>query len=166
MPGGRSDEPLDLGTVTLSLRPPKPLSDGDVAPPFAITTVDGKPLRLADYWGKLVLLNFWAPWKDQSLFQIPYLKDVAKTYQGDRFAIINLIPDAGPSESMRLVAEVGLPGALGFLGQWSTSPVIKDYGVEYLPATFLVGPDGKILVSSGLNPRRLWMTQFKDEVAK
>jgi hypothetical protein len=103
---------------------------------------------------------------NQSLFQIPYLKDVARTHEGERFAIINLIPDADPSESRRLAAEVGLPGALGFLGQWSTSPVIKDYGVESLPATFLIGPDGKILVSSGRNPTRLWMTQFKDEVAR
>jgi beta-lactamase regulating signal transducer with metallopeptidase domain/thiol-disulfide isomerase/thioredoxin len=166
MPSGRSDEPLDLGTVTLRLQPPQPLSDGDVAPAIEVATLDGKPLKLADYRGKLVLLNFWAPWINQSLFQIPYLKDLSKTYEGERFAIINLIPDAEPSESRRLAAEVGLPGAMGFLGQWSTSPVIKDYGVEHLPATFLIGPDGKILVSSGGNPTRLWMTQFKDEVAK
>ncbi len=166
MPGGRSDEPFDLGTVTLSQRLPKPLSEGDVAAPIEFTTLDGKRLKLADYRGKLVLLNFWAPWKDQSLFQIPYLKDVAKIYEGERFAILNLIPDAEPSESRRLAAEVGLPGTLGFLGQWSTSPVIKDYGVEHLPATFLIGPDGKILVSGDGNPSRLWMTQFKDEVAR
>ena len=42
--------------------------------------------------------------------------------------------------------------------------MIRDYGIESLPATFLIGPDGKILVSSGRNPTRLWMTQFKDEV--
>ena len=166
MPGGRSNEPLDLGTIHLSLRPSKPLSDGDVAPSITATTLDGKPLKLADYRGKLVLLNFWAPWKDQSLFQIPYLKDVARTYEGKRFAIINLISDIDSSDARRLAAEVGLPGTLGFLGQWSTSPVIKDYGVEALPATFLIGPDGKILVSSGRNPTRLWMTQFKDEVAR
>ena len=44
--------------------------------------------------------------------------------------------------------------------------MIKDYGVEHLPATFLIGPDGKILVSGDGNPSRLWMTQFKDEVAR
>ena len=91
---------------------------------------------------------------------------MAKIYEGEHFAILNLISDAEPSESRRLAAEVGLPGTLGFLGQWSTSPVIKDYGVEHLPATFLIGPDGKILVSGDGNPSRLWMTQFKDEVAR
>jgi peroxiredoxin len=166
MAGGRSDEPLDLGTIALRLSNPKPPGDGDVAPPFAVTTLDGKPLRLTDYRGKLVLLNFWAPWNNQSLFQIPYLKDVANSFPADRFAIVNLIPDADPAESRTLAAEVGLPGALGFLGQWSTSPVIKEYEVDQLPTTFLIGTDGKILQRNRLSHSRLWMTQFKDEVAK
>ena len=51
MPGGRSDEPFDLGTVTVSLRLPKPLSDGNVAPSIEFTTLEGKRLKLADYRG-------------------------------------------------------------------------------------------------------------------
>ncbi len=166
MPGGRSDEPLDLGTITMHLVNPKPPGDGGVAPPFEVTTVDGKSLKLADYRGKLVLLNFWAPWKDQSLFQIPYLKDVAASFPADKLAIVNLISDFDPAESRKLAAEVGLPGALGFLGQWSTSPVIKEYEVESLPATFLIAPNGELLIPSGLSHSRFWMTQFKDEISK
>ena len=165
IPGGRSDEPLDLGTINLRLRKDRPPGEGDAAPPFEVTTVEGKTLKLADYRGKLVLLNFWAPWKDQSLFQIPYLKDLATSFPADRFAIINLIPDADPPESRKLASEVGLPGWLGFLGQWLTSSVIREYEVNQLPATFLIAPNGKILVRASRNPMRLWMTQFKDEVA-
>lgn len=160
MTGGRSDEALDLGKLdswyARELRP------GDAAPLFEIQTLNGQPLRLKDFRGKHVLLNFWAPWNDQSLFQIPYLKKLEQEFGGARFAIINLVPDDDPVPARNLAQEVKLPGALGYLGQWSDSPVIKAYGVEYLPRTFLIGPDGKILEGG----TRFWMTQFRDAVAK
>jgi hypothetical protein len=59
-----------------------------------------------------------------------------------------------------------MPGLLGFLGQFSTSQVVREYGVASVPQTFLIGPDGAILLRNRHNPTRLWMTQFKEEVGK
>ena len=64
IPGGRSDEPLDLGALRLKVRTvPKA---GDPAPDFEVTTVDGEALALRDYRGKYLLLDFGAMWDDQS----------------------------------------------------------------------------------------------------
>jgi thiol-disulfide isomerase/thioredoxin len=60
MPGGRSDERLALGDLTLKMVPR--LKVGQVAPEFEIQSIDGKPLRLSDFRGKYVLLDFWATW--------------------------------------------------------------------------------------------------------
>jgi RNA polymerase sigma factor (sigma-70 family) len=60
MPGGRSDEPLDVGLVTVKLRPR--LIPGKPAPDFTVTTLDGKSLKLSDLKGKTVFLKLWYNW--------------------------------------------------------------------------------------------------------
>ncbi len=68
IPGGRSNEPLDLGTITVKLF--EAIRVGDVAPDFDVERVGipekGRRLKLADYRGKLVLLNFWQAWERES----------------------------------------------------------------------------------------------------
>ena len=89
IPGGQSDEPLDLGTITAKLF--ETLKVGDLAPNFTVPRIAGKgkgdQLRLADYRGKLVLLDFWATWCGPCLAEMPALKDIQKTFGADpRFA--------------------------------------------------------------------------------
>ena len=58
--GGVSDEPMDLGELQADPVGIELLRVGDVAPVFALRTLDGKDQKLADLKGKVVLLNFWA----------------------------------------------------------------------------------------------------------
>ena len=91
MPGGRWNEPLDVGTITARLF--DMIKIGDVAPDFDVERIaineKGRRLKLSDYRGKLVLLEFWDSWNRSN--EMTVLKEVQATFGGDsRFALISL----------------------------------------------------------------------------
>ena len=71
IPGEVSDDPLDLGDLKPAPVSIHPLRLGDLAPDFAVKTLDGKELKLADFKGKFVLLDFWATWCAPALARYP-----------------------------------------------------------------------------------------------
>jgi thiol-disulfide isomerase/thioredoxin/uncharacterized GH25 family protein len=140
----RGDMTMDLGNMELTLK--KVLRLADEAPPFEVKTVDGAPLRLADFRGKYVLLDFWATWCGPCVGETPFLKATYKAF-GDnpRFAMISLSLDAEASAPKQFAGQNDIKWIQGFLGKWSDSKVTPLYGVEGIPSIFLIGPDGKII---------------------
>jgi peroxiredoxin len=135
---------INLGLITL--RPTLALKIGDIAPLFETVTTDGHPLKLADFRGKYVLMDFWATWCGPCVAEIPDLKAVYDKHGNDsRFAMISLSVDAQAAQPIDFVKKNGLQWTQGFLGEWQKSPVSDQYGVEGIPEIFLIGPDGTIL---------------------
>ena len=149
IPGGRSDEPLDLGSIGLASQPALTfLKVGEPAPGFSVKTVDGKPLALGDFRGKYVLIDFWATWCGPCVAELPTLKALADRYKGDdRFVMVSLSLDKDAKDVTAFLAKhADHPGSIqGFLGRRDDEPVTKAWGVESIPSVFLVGPDGKIV---------------------
>ena len=121
IPGGRSNEPLDLGTITAKLD--ETLKAGDHAPDFTVRRINvkdkGGPIKLGDYQGKLVLIVFWATWSRPSLSEMIALKDVQTAFGGHpRFAMIGLACDHIIEPAEDYLRKNDLPWPQGFAGRW------------------------------------------------
>ena len=139
-----SNDPLDLGTLEPVKVGGRPLQAGDRAPDFTIKTLDGHDLTLADFRGKYVLLDFWATWCAPCLAEMPNLKAVQERFSKDpRFALIGVSLDDHPREATSMVKSLNMSWLQGIAEP--ESPVVSAYGATAIPATFFIGPDGKIL---------------------
>ncbi len=142
--GNADDAPLDLGSLQPEKIAGRPLNVGDLAPEFAVKTLDGKTLSLADFKAKFVLLDFWATWCAPCVAEMPTLEAVHKAFAGDpRLAMVSLSLDETPSDAATFVKSRKLKWHQACVGP--ESPIVADYGASAIPATFLIGPDGKIL---------------------
>lgn len=116
---------------------------GVPAPDFTLMALDGSSVRLSDFRGKAVLLNFWATWCPPCKVEMPWFEDLQKQYGKDGLVVLGVaMDDSEPAAIAKFASEVGVnyPVLLG------TDKVSDDYGdVQYLPTTFYIGRDGAIV---------------------
>jgi peroxiredoxin len=117
---------------------------GRTAPNFELRDINtGQPVKLSDYRGKAVLLNFWATWCPPCKEEIPWFVDLQKQYAQDGLVILGVaMDDAG----QRKIAEFSKQMGINYPVLLGTDQVADLYGgVEDLPTTFYIGRDGKIV---------------------
>ena len=115
---------------------------GRSAPDFSRPDLAGRPLRLADLRGKLVLLNFWASWCSTCMTEMPRFSAWQAAYGASGLQVIGISMDDDSSPVLALLKRhpVGYPVAMG------DAALGEQYGgVLGLPLTYLIGTDGRIL---------------------
>ncbi|WP_301109255.1 peroxiredoxin [Sporosarcina sp.] len=122
------------------------LARGDLAPDFELTTLDGKTVKLSDYRGKKVMLNFWASWCPPCRTEMPHMETYYKEYKDtDNMEIlaVNMTKtEVNKEESAKeFVGEYGLTFPI-LLDK--DSKVMKMYRVMAYPTTYIINTEGVI----------------------
>jgi peroxiredoxin len=108
---------------------------------FTLKDLDGKTVRLADYQGKVVLLEFWATWCGPCKESMPELERLYATYRDRGFEIIAISLDESESAVREFVEEY----RLSFTVVIDDVDVNSAYGVFSIPTTFILDKSGQIV---------------------
>ena len=164
--------PYILAAIVLSFSPPlataqqsgeqptiRFVRNPDPAPDFNLTGLDGKPVTLAGYKDKVILLNFWATWCGPCRAEIPDLVELQNKY-GDHLQIIGLVVDDDDRDAIKkFVAEftINYPVAL------ATNDLRLQYGgIPALPTSFVLDAAGRIVQKhEGLRDPLLYETEIR-----
>ena len=111
------------------------------APDFALKSNTGKNLRLSEYRGQVVMINFWASWCGPCRQEMPLLEDMYKRYQSLGFTILGVNVEEDSSKAKRLLKEIPVSFPILFDNR---NQVSKMYNVVAMPSTVLVDRDGNM----------------------
>lgn len=118
---------------------------GKPMPDFSATDLDGKPISLQQYRGKVVLLDFWAVWSGFCIGEMPNVKKVYDTYKDQGFDIIGVSLDTDETRLRNYLEENDMPWRQIFTGQERQSPLAQQYSVLSIPTRWLIDTDGKLI---------------------
>jgi thiol-disulfide isomerase/thioredoxin len=114
-----------------------------LAPDFILQSLDGKNVRLSDFRGKAVVLNFWATWCQPCKIEMPWFVELQKQYGPDGLQFLGVaMDDASTSDIADFANRMGVNYPI-LIGKESVGDVYG--GVQFLPETFFIDRDGKVL---------------------
>jgi cytochrome c biogenesis protein CcmG/thiol:disulfide interchange protein DsbE len=115
------------------------------APDFQLKDDSGNSVKLADYRGKVVLLNFWATWCGPCKIEIPWFMEFQQQYKDKGFEVLGVaMDDDGWTAVKPYIAE----HKMNYRVVLGTDAVATAYGgIESLPTTFVIDQDGHITAS-------------------
>jgi thiol-disulfide isomerase/thioredoxin len=114
-------------------------------PDFNETDVAGKPLSIASRKGKVVLVDFWAMWCRPCRAELPNVLATYNKYHDQGFEIIGISLDQDQAKLIGFTKAMNMPWPQFFDGQgWQNKLAVK-YGIESIPATYLLDGNGTII---------------------
>ncbi len=123
----------------------KKISAGSMAMDFIKNDVNGKPVKLSDYRGKWVLLDFWASWCGPCRAENPNVLKNYNAYKDKGFTVLGVSLDDSASKWKKAIAEDKMPWDQVCSFEGWVDPVAREYYIYSIPSNFLIDPKGVIV---------------------
>ena len=121
--------------------PAHAVKKGDTAPDFTLKSRSGKNLRLADFRGKVVMINFWATWCAPCRQELPHLNALYKKYKSKGFVLLGVNLDNDPAAARKMADEFKVSFPVLFDPEQKTG---KLYRLKAMPSTVILNRSGKV----------------------
>lgn len=134
---------------------------GQAAPDFVLKSASGENLRLSEYRGDVVMINFWATWCGPCRQEMPLLDELYSRYQRVGFSLLGVNIDDDSRRAMQMVEDLGVSFPVLFD---AAKEVSRMYQVEAMPVTVLVDRSGNVRhVHHGYKPgyEEKYLTQIR-----
>jgi len=116
-------------------------SAAELAPQFTLKSLDGKTVKLSDYKGQVVMVNFWASWCSPCREEMPLLEQIHKKYKKAGFTILGVTIDENVKDAAKFIKKspVSFPILLD-----TTSEVAERYKNQAMPSSYFIDRKGNI----------------------
>jgi len=133
---------------------------GRPAPDFALKSSSGQNLRLSEYRGDVVMINFWATWCGPCRQEMPLLDQLYSRYQRVGFSLLGVNIDDDSRRAMDMINELGVSFPVLFD---ASKEVSRLYEVDAMPVTVIVDREGNVRhIHQGYKPG--YEQQYLDEI--
>ena len=154
-----------IGLLGSAMKPASQPASGLVAQAatdFSGKTADGKTIRLSDYKGKVVLVNFWATWCGPCRMEIPDLVRLQNELGPKGFQVIGLSGD----DTVETAATFAKANKMPYPIILNTPDIMKSFGSpQGIPASFLINKEGNIVwAQEGIDPQKSVYAVLKSEI--
>ena len=126
----------------------KPTSVGQKAPDFSIPGLDGKAVKLSDYKGKYLMIDFWASWCKPCREENPNVVKMYAQFKDKGLNILGISLDEKRDDWQRAVTADHLNWQHASEMRNFDSPVVQTYRVSEIPSNFIINPDGVIIAKN------------------
>jgi peroxiredoxin len=136
---------LTVSSLIASSRAAAPTLVGKEAPDFVLKAMDGRNLRISEFRGQVVLLNFWARWASGSRQEMPALDRINTTYSRAGLVVlgVSVDEDLGRAREFAGAMKVSYPIVFD-----TGSDISRDYLLQQMPMTILVDRAGVVRYSN------------------
>ena len=125
---------------------------GRQAPDFKMKTSEGKNFKLSQLKGKTVVLDFWASWCPDCRKDAPEVVRMYKEYHQKGIEFVGVSMDTDVEAWRKAISQYGIEyPQVSELKKFKETDIAKAYGVKWIPSMVVIGPDGKVMLSTVLS---------------